>query len=417
MFQKYYLERPTLPNKCFCNLGIAYNEAQKLGYGARKEILKTWEVLAIVVRAYEYRTRKSKFCLDCKKIFKDCLCPWTETIKSILIEHNGTRRLKDELFPNGGRVPGRHIAEQRLSLHLQERDVQTVATALCILDPPEYRSKHLRKAMLELKPPDDVARMEAFKRHYPFHVPARTRSSKSDGDRSIMMQFSLEASSGRDVAMEALEAGAAGVASFFRQRRIGSMSITSDDSSSNANNKAKSAPRYPSESHVAHSGDGVTSLNTTIDEDPASDDESENEGEPFLDPAKSDRNEAIKRWYAQFLRDIGMVKQSIWVQKFVKNCPEEPTYRAEVSRHCEHCKQRLETGTRWCPNCPSKDRGRTCVICRIPVRGTFSMCLFCNHGGHTNHMSHWFAAKKKCPTGCGCPCLALLARETEMMMT
>lgn len=40
-----------------------------------------------------------------------------------------------------------------------------------------------------------------------------------------------------------------------------------------------------------------------------------------------------------------------------------------------------------------------CSICRLPVRGLFTVCLKCGHGGHLQHKLDWFSENSVCPTG------------------
>lgn len=42
----------------------------------------------------------------------------------------------------------------------------------------------------------------------------------------------------------------------------------------------------------------------------------------------------------------------------------------------------------------------TCAICLEPVRGLYTMCQGCGHGGHLDHMQEWFATSTLCPAGC-----------------
>ncbi|KAI8611176.1 WD40-repeat-containing domain protein, partial [Chytriomyces sp. MP71] len=45
-----------------------------------------------------------------------------------------------------------------------------------------------------------------------------------------------------------------------------------------------------------------------------------------------------------------------------------------------------------------------CSYCRKPVKGTFSWCHGCQHGGHLNCLERWFAKNSECPSGCGHLC-------------
>jgi hypothetical protein len=42
----------------------------------------------------------------------------------------------------------------------------------------------------------------------------------------------------------------------------------------------------------------------------------------------------------------------------------------------------------------------SCSVCEGPVRGLYTWCQGCGHGGHLGHMKEWFATSTLCPTGC-----------------
>eukprot|EP01080_Neovahlkampfia_damariscottae_P001718 gene1718-487_t len=46
-----------------------------------------------------------------------------------------------------------------------------------------------------------------------------------------------------------------------------------------------------------------------------------------------------------------------------------------------------------------------CSICRLLVRGLSIQCFICGHGGHINHLQHWFKKNQQCASGCGCICI------------
>ena len=48
-----------------------------------------------------------------------------------------------------------------------------------------------------------------------------------------------------------------------------------------------------------------------------------------------------------------------------------------------------------------------CSICGGIVKGLFSWCQVCSHGGHASHMNSWFKTHNLCPTGCGHICNGL----------
>lgn len=70
--------------------------------------------------------------------------------------------------------------------------------------------------------------------------------------------------------------------------------------------------------------------------------------------------------------------------------------------HCPRCGQDADKNTNVCRNC--QDFAFRCSICDNAVRGLFTVCNICNHGGHVDHMKSWFSEHIQCPTGCGCNC-------------
>lgn len=69
---------------------------------------------------------------------------------------------------------------------------------------------------------------------------------------------------------------------------------------------------------------------------------------------------------------------------------------------CPRCGEEAEFGTNICRSC--QDFAFRCSICENGVRGLFTVCDSCGHGGHVSHMKSWFAKHSDCPAGCGCIC-------------
>jgi hypothetical protein len=69
---------------------------------------------------------------------------------------------------------------------------------------------------------------------------------------------------------------------------------------------------------------------------------------------------------------------------------------------CPRCGQNADSNTNICKKC--KDFCFRCSICDNAVRGLFTVCDICHHGGHVEHMTSWFVSHVECPTGCGCNC-------------
>ena len=68
---------------------------------------------------------------------------------------------------------------------------------------------------------------------------------------------------------------------------------------------------------------------------------------------------------------------------------------------CSKCSRNI-VNSRMCRHC--NIWLYKCSLCRIPVRGLYSVCSFCGHGGHLKHMMDWFATNQECASGCGCRC-------------
>jgi Zinc-ribbon, C4HC2 type len=69
---------------------------------------------------------------------------------------------------------------------------------------------------------------------------------------------------------------------------------------------------------------------------------------------------------------------------------------------CPRCSNDNEYGANYCRSC--RDYSFRCALCEHAVRGLFTVCEVCGHGGHVNHMTEWFTSHDTCPTGCGCTC-------------
>lgn len=71
---------------------------------------------------------------------------------------------------------------------------------------------------------------------------------------------------------------------------------------------------------------------------------------------------------------------------------------------CPRCKTTSTTSDgNVCSTCG--DYGFRCIMCSNAVRGLFTVCSLCGHGGHLDHVMSWFENETKCPSGCGCSCV------------
>jgi len=85
-----------------------------------------------------------------------------------------------------------------------------------------------------------------------------------------------------------------------------------------------------------------------------------------------------------------------------------------VKMSCPTCENEVDSRTNFCQNC--MDFAFRCSICDTAVRGLFTFCEMCKHGGHLRHMVNWFSKNSFCPTGCGCQCRfsPMLHSKTEI---
>jgi hypothetical protein len=74
-----------------------------------------------------------------------------------------------------------------------------------------------------------------------------------------------------------------------------------------------------------------------------------------------------------------------------------------VFTKCTRCKKETSAGNIMCQNC--KSFAFRCTLCDNPVKGLFTVCWLCGHGGHTSHILTWFENHRTCPSGCGCACV------------
>jgi Zinc-ribbon, C4HC2 type len=71
---------------------------------------------------------------------------------------------------------------------------------------------------------------------------------------------------------------------------------------------------------------------------------------------------------------------------------------------CHRCDCPVSTSdNNICPRC--RAYAFRCILCDNAIRGLFTICALCGHGGHFNHITSWFQRHKQCPTGCGCECI------------
>jgi len=126
----------------------------------------------------------------------------------------------------------------------------------------------------------------------------------------------------------------------------------------------------------------------------------------LLSPEDANRCDIYIHLYANMLYSWGRIETCAELNKHLCNSLSH-AHLAEESRGlmfgpCLSCGKPLSFGANICHSC--NDHAFRCSICTNPVKGLFTVCIYCGHGGHMQHISDWFENHSVCPTACGCSC-------------
>lgn len=132
------------------------------------------------------------------------------------------------------------------------------------------------------------------------------------------------------------------------------------------------------------------------------------EGCSLLPMSHQDRYDSFIRRYADLLYRWRLMSERAELRKHLEQRLPDPSgddeYAAiDITVWCSRCHQEATTDNGVCRQCGSY--AFRCSICDMAVRGLFTVCSSCGHGGHTSHLTEWFDKHSVCPTGCGCKCL------------
>jgi len=137
---------------------------------------------------------------------------------------------------------------------------------------------------------------------------------------------------------------------------------------------------------------------------------------PFLDAVSTEQQrKEWAWWYVELLRQLELSMQA---NELCKDHDDDliASMNLDTTSHyvsCARCKKPItvsekENEAAWCttPKCrgPLAASVSSCVLCRQPVKGMYTVCPGCGHGGHLGHMTSWFAKQDTCPSGCGHIC-------------
>ncbi len=140
-----------------------------------------------------------------------------------------------------------------------------------------------------------------------------------------------------------------------------------------------------------------------------------NNGHSLLPKSREEVHDTYVIRYAELLYSWGLLNTRAELNKHLQRRFEKSDFRFQsnkegivepfdlgVTMSCPRCSKEVDSRTNYCISC--KDFAFRCSICDTAVRGLFTFCEICKHGGHLRHMVSWFSKNSFCPTGCGCQC-------------
>ena len=134
-------------------------------------------------------------------------------------------------------------------------------------------------------------------------------------------------------------------------------------------------------------------------------------------PPDEARFDMYIRTYSGLLYSWGKLSSRAKLNKFLSSSKMQRVQNSDMeiipfTPCCHSCNLKVSPSSNICTNC--RGWAFQCSICTNSVRGLYTFCPICYHGGHTNHILSWFQENSICPTGCGCACVLTSAEdETE----
>ncbi|CAG8626618.1 19560_t:CDS:10, partial [Racocetra persica] len=117
--------------------------------------------------------------------------------------------------------------------------------------------------------------------------------------------------------------------------------------------------------------------------------------------------ERAKQWfysYVDLLHRFQLWCAATSVIKYCNNTDNSTT----IYTTCNNCFKFINDAKNESWLCAKCKRLNLCSLCHITVKGLYTWCQGCSHGGHHSHMQDWFSCNEECPTGCGHKCLTFL---------
>ncbi|CAG8492762.1 10348_t:CDS:10 [Ambispora gerdemannii] len=128
--------------------------------------------------------------------------------------------------------------------------------------------------------------------------------------------------------------------------------------------------------------------------------------------------DCVERWLFSYIELLHRFQLWIPASAIISSC-KIPSVRVKnqeattIYTTCNNCFKPIinsHNGFWVCDKC--QKLLNPCSTCHQIVKGLYSWCQGCGHGGHLAHMSEWFQKSAECPTGCGHYCVhALFDKE------
>ncbi|CAG8452306.1 844_t:CDS:10 [Ambispora leptoticha] len=129
-----------------------------------------------------------------------------------------------------------------------------------------------------------------------------------------------------------------------------------------------------------------------------------------LDERLNVDKDTVERWIFSYIELLHRFQLWIPASAIISSCKipsvrEKNQESTTIYTTCNNCFKPIinsHNGFWICDKC--QKLLNPCSICHRIVKGLYSWCQGCGHGGHLAHMQEWFQKKSECPTGCGHYC-------------
>eukprot|EP00004_Rigifila_ramosa_P023412 TRINITY_DN6563_c0_g1_i4.p1 TRINITY_DN6563_c0_g1~~TRINITY_DN6563_c0_g1_i4.p1 ORF type:complete len:501 (-),score=77.02 TRINITY_DN6563_c0_g1_i4:25-1527(-) len=117
----------------------------------------------------------------------------------------------------------------------------------------------------------------------------------------------------------------------------------------------------------------------------------------------------VEQWWLEYVELLYRMRIYPTAAALIRSCPIASVAalsQTSTTMHtnCGGCSKPLIDSGWYCEKC--KALAAPCPVCDLPVRGMYSWCQGCGHGGHAAHIQQWFSKNRQCPfPGCAHTCI------------